>query len=830
MERTTLFADILLPLPIKGYFTYRVPHNMNDLVGVGARVVVPFGPKKLYSGLVRKIHKNPPKKFTAKYINSCLDEKPIINELQFLFWEWMSEYYLCSVGEVMNTALPPAMKLASETKVVFNPDFDNNFETLNEKEYLVAEALELRDVLTISEISKITGLAKVFNLIKNLIEKDVVLLKEELQNPYRPRVETFISLNEKYDNEEELKELFDKVEKRAPKQLELLMEYIKQSGRYEPQKKEVMQSSLLKAKKNPYSALNALIDKGVFGQYKKKVSRFTHEKPENNNISFSPEQTKALEEIDNAFSEKDVVLLHGITSSGKTEIYIKLIKEYIEKGCQVLYLLPEIALTTQITQRLRKHFGSEAGIYHSKFNDNERVEVWSNIAYGGIESLGSKISYKVVIGPRSALFLPYSKLGLIIVDEEHEGTYKQQDFSPRFNARDAAVFLGKLSGAKVLMGSATPAIETFFNAKTEKFGLVNINKRHGGVMPPEILVADVKRETRLRTMKSHFSSLLMEKMKEALSIGKQVLLFQNRRGFSLRIECKECNWMPQCNNCDVTLVYHKHINSLKCHYCGYTSPPPGDCPDCGSNAVFMKGFGTEKIEEELPVFFPDANIARMDTDTTRAKHAYQRIIDDFSSQKIDILIGTQMLSKGLDFKHVGVVGILNADNMLSVPDFRAHERAYQLMTQVSGRAGRNKERGVVVIQSMDPWHAIIRMVIDSDYYAMYESQIEDRRRFKYPPFFRLVRVSLQHRDPQLLSNAAAKLAESLRQLFGDMALGPEFPPIARVRNLYKKNILVKLQRDAKLKQNKQLIFNSAEKFKKEVQWKGVRVIIDVDPY
>ncbi len=829
MERKTLFVDVLLPLPLKGYFTYRVPFDMNELVCPGIRVVVPFGSKKIYSALVRRVHQTPPGNYSVKYLISCLDEKPILTEKQFDFWEWMADYYMCTEGEVMNAALPSALKLASETKIVFNPEFDNNFENLQEKEYLVVEALEIRKVLSISEIAKITSLGKTFNLIKNLIDKKVVLLQEELNNPYRPRTEVFIKLSDFYNEEENLKDLFDKLEKRAASQLEVLINYIKLSGRYEHKKKEVMQSALAAGLRNAHQPIKALLKKDVFEAYQKKVSYFDHEEAEISEITFNAEQEKAYSEIKKSFEEKDISLLHGITSSGKTEIYINLIKEYISKGFQVLYLLPEIALTTQITQRLRMHFGADAGIYHSKFNDNERLEVWNNIAFGGIESMDRNINYKVVIGPRSALFLPYTKLGLIIVDEEHETSYKQQDPAPRYHARDTAIYLGKMSGAKVLLGSATPSIESFFNAKKGKFGLINLNKRHGGVMPPEIFVADIKKETRQRTMKSHFSSFLLDKMTETLADGKQVILFQNRRGFSLRVECKECNWIPMCNNCDVTLVYHKQINRLKCHYCGYTTTPPGTCPACSSTAVMMKGFGTEKVKEELPVFFPDARIARMDTDTTRAKNAYQKIISDFSTKKIDILIGTQMISKGLNFMHVGVVGILNADNMLSIPDFRAHERAYQLMSQVSGRAGRDKDRGIVVIQTMDPWHAIIRMVIDSNYTGMYESQLEERLKFKYPPYYRLIQITLKHHDPQLLSEGAKVLAAKLKKNYGDMVLGPEFPPVARINNQYLKNIMIKLDRNSGMKSRKKEIFSIINDFKTEKEWKAFRVIINVDP-
>lgn len=829
MEKTTLFADVLLPLPVPGYFTYRVPAELNEQIIPGIRVVVPFGPRKIYSGLVRKVHHQAPESYSAKYLLSVLDEKPLAFEPQFVFWEWLADYYLCSCGEVMNTALPPAMKLASETNITLNPDFDNDFSLLNEKEYLVAEALELQKNLSISEVSKITGLQKVFPLIANLIEKNVVLLKEELENPYRQKTETYLQLQESYASEDKLREIFDYAEKKAPRQLEILMAYISLSQRYQKAPREVRVKDLNAKVKNASAPLQALIEKGVFGTYKKKVSRFGHAQASAQPITYSEHQQQALNDIRQHWAEKDIVLLHGVTSSGKTEVYIDLIAEVINSGRQVLYLLPEIALTTQITHRIQKHFGDRAGVYHSRFNEMERSEVWNKLAIGGLDANGKSHTYELIVGPRSALFLPFRNLGLIIVDEEHESSFKQQDPAPRYHARDAAAYLARLHGAKVLLGSATPSLESYFNAQAGKYGLVELSRRHGGIQLPEILVADVKKETRQRSMRSHFSSLLVEHMEEALEQGKQIILFQNRRGFSLRLQCDQCDWIPMCTQCDVSLVYHKHINKLKCHYCGYSITPPVQCPSCSSTGIKMQGFGTEKLEEELPMFFPKARVKRMDLDTTRAKNAYQNILQDFENKKIDILIGTQMVSKGLDFGNVGVVGILSADAMLGFPDFRAHERAFQMMAQVSGRAGRGGTRGKVIIQAFNPYHTIIRQVIDNNYQEMYRDQMLERRNFHYPPFFRLVSITLLHRDPQVLNEGAAWLANQLRKNFGKNVLGPEYPMVARIKAMYLKNILVKLQRTEDFSARKRLMKSILDDFSLQPQWKSIRLKINVDP-
>jgi primosomal protein N' (replication factor Y) (superfamily II helicase) len=830
MDHQTLFADILLPLPLPGYFTYRVPAALNELMQTGVRVVVPFGPRKIYSGLVRKVHQTPPAQFQAKYIHTVLDHTPVVTPGQFGFWEWMAEYYMCTPGEVMNAALPPAMKLASETRITLNPDFDGETEHLNEKEYLIVEALEIQKTLSLSEVTKISGQLKVFSLISNLMDKKIVLLQEELDNPYRPRLEKFVKLSPEYESEEKLKEAFDYAEKKAPRQLDALIAFIKLSGRYHSTVRDVAVKEITAVVKNAQNAIDALAAKGVFTITKQTISRFDHVEQDAGEIVFNEYQEIALNEIRELWKEKDCVLLHGVTSSGKTEMYIQLIKETLEKGLQALFLLPEIALTTQITRRIQNHFGDQAGVYHSRFNEMERTEVWNNLAMGGLKMAHKKINYQLVVGPRSALFLPFKQLGLIIVDEEHETSYKQHDPAPRYHARDAAIWLARQHGAKILLGSATPAVESFFNARSGKYGLVTLSKRYGGMQMPEIWVADVKKETREKTMKSHLSSLLHNQIQESLREKKQVILFKNRRGFAPHMECDQCNYIPTCTQCDVSLVYHKKINKLKCHYCGYSITPHNQCPTCGSTGIALKGFGTEKIEEELPLIFPDTTIQRMDLDTTRAKNAHNNIISDFEEKRIDILVGTQMVSKGLDFENVAVVGILSADSMLSFPDFRAHERAFQMMAQVSGRAGRKNNRGKVIIQALDPWHAVIRQVIDNNYEEMYNNQILERRNFHYPPFNRLVLLSLMHTDPQKVNNASAFVAGQLKRVLPhDNILGPEFPLVSRIKAQFIKNIMVKLDRKAGFMQQKNALKQIVDQYMADPKWKSVRLKINVDP-
>ena len=828
MERLTLFAEILLPLPVPGTFTYRVPFALNEKIKVGQRVTVQFGKRRVYAGLVLALHQRPPQKGIPKYILSVLDEKPLVNELQFRFWKWISDYYMSTLGEVMSVALPSAFRLSSESKVVLAPDFVPDRETLNESEYRLTEALLQKNSLTIGEVAKFVGYQKVLPLLKTMIERRLIAMEEELKQQYKPKKTKMIRLVPGYFEEAAMQDLMDRLGKKAHKQLELVMGFISLSGF--PPKKDfaIAKAELLAKTKVSAAALKALVEKGVFSLEEKIVSRFTEEQSETeDSFDLSPVQQKAYRLLTEQMKQHLVVLLHGVTSSGKTELYIKLIEDTLKKKKQVLYLLPEIALTTQIIHRLRRHFGDEIGVYHSRYNQNERAEVWENIA--GIQKRGVHKPYRVILGPRSAMFLPFENLGLVIVDEEHDASYKQFDPAPRYNARDAAIYMAKLHGAKVVLGSATPAIETYFNAKNGKYGLVSLNERFGGVKMPEILVVNMKEEKRRRLLKSHFSSVLLAHIKQALEKQQQVILFQNRRGFSVRIECENCNWVPQCKNCDVTMTYHKNQELLKCHYCGYSRPVPAVCEVCGSPHLVMQGFGTEKVEEELSLLMPEAHIDRMDLDTTRSKNAFQRIIYNFENRKTDILAGTQMVTKGLDFDNVQVVGILSADNMLSFPDFRAHEHSFQLMEQVSGRAGRKDKQGTVIIQTWQPGHPIIQDVVRHDYISMYERQLAERLRFRYPPYYRLVIIKLKHKDQNKLNVAAAELARDMKTRFGSLVYGPEYPMVSRIKNWYIKQIMLKIRRNARLTEQKTLLKEVLDNFKSHTSVKSVLVQVDVDP-
>ncbi len=823
MSRITWFVDVILPLSIPNLYTYRVPFELNDKIAVGQRVVVQFGKSKLYTALVRSVHETAPKAYTAKYLESILDDTPIVNENQFRLWEWMRDYYLCHIGDVMSAALPGSLKLASETRIVINPDFDRNYEKLNDKEYLIVEALELQNILSLKEVAEILEQKTVYPIIKALIEKKAVLVEEELKERYKPRKVDYVRLTPGMEVEERLQGMFDRLE-RAPKQLETLMCYIQLSRQFAGEPLEVKKVELQKMAGVTSSVVNELVKKEVFEVYAKEIGRLADYKEEVNAIkTLSEEQQLAYASIKKQWEDKNTVLLYGVTSSGKTEVYAKLIEEVIAKGQQVLYLLPEIALTAQIINRLRAYFGDKVGIYHSKFNQNERVEVWKKVLQG------SAGGYDIVLGARSSIFLPFRNLGLIIVDEEHENSYKQFSPAPRYNARDTATILAHLHGAKTLMGSATPAIESYWNAQEGRFGYVELTKRFGGVLLPEVVCVDVKEETRKKTMQAHFSSFLLEHMNTALAANEQIILFQNRRGYAPQWSCEVCGWVPYCKNCDVSMTYHKFSHQLRCHYCGYNHQPPKRCQACGSSKLKMLGFGTEKIEEELTTHFPDIKVGRMDLDTTRSKHAYQRIINDFEERGIDILVGTQMVTKGLDFDNVGLVGILNADSMLNFPDFRAFERSFQLMVQVSGRAGRKKKRGKVIIQSWNPNHWIIQQVMANNYKAMYQQEVVERRNFQYPPFFRLVLLTLKHRDRDMVHVGSDALVKRLRQKFGKRVLGPEFPIVARIKNLYHKNILLKVERTASVSKAKQILLEELDEFQQLNEFKAIRIQLDVDP-
>jgi primosomal protein N' (replication factor Y) len=818
--RKTLFVEVILPLAISRNYTYRVPFELNNTIAIGKRVVVQFGKSKLYTAVVSNITEHAPEKYEAKYIIDILDEQPVVTQRQLQFWQWLAEYYMCNEGEVMNAALPSALKLASETKVMLNKDFEYDKATLNDKEYLITEALDIQPELTISDIAKLLGQKTVMPILKSLFEKNIVTISEEVSERYKPRKRTYLTLNPVYHNQESLKELFMILEKRAPKQADAVLAFIKLSR----QQKAVSKSELIEESGSGDSSIKSLIEKEVFIAEEKNVSRLGYEDDEDqlSNFILSPAQEIALADTQEQFLQKDVVLLHGVTSSGKTQIYIKLIEEMIATGRQVLYLLPEIALTTHIIERLRVYFGGTIGVYHSRFNDNERVEVWQKVLNN---------EYKVVLGARSSVFLPFSDLGLIIVDEEHETSYKQFDPAPRYNARDAAIYLANMYKGKVLLGSATPSFETYYNARVHKYGFVELTERYGGVQLPLIEVVSISEETKRKTMQSHFSSVLMQDIQLALDNKEQVILFQNRRGYAPVLMCKVCAYTPKCINCDVSLTYHKHSHKLHCHYCGYKEDTTSICPACGSTHLEYKGFGTEKVEDELSVLMPNVRLARMDLDTTRSRNSLQTILNNLEEKKIDVLIGTQMVAKGLDFADVTVIGIINADSLLKYPDYRANERSYQMLAQVSGRAGRRGKQGKVVIQTYDPNHRVIKQVIENDYSDLYFTEMEERKSFKYPPYYRIISMDVKHKNPEILYNQAEYLANELRKHFGDRVIGPEAPLINRIRNYYIKSIMLKFERDTiSIVKAKAIIRDVITQFQTTKLSKGGIVQPDVDPY
>lgn len=817
------FVDVILPLPLQACFTYALPPEMDGQVQIGCRVVVSFGRKKFYTGIVRNVHYLKPQEYEVKEVSAVLDEHPILVPLQFRFWEWLADYYLCTQGDVYKAALPSGLKLESETVVEYNPDFEAT-EPLSEREQKVLDLLAVEPEQTVTRLEKESGLKNILAVVKSLLEKDALFVKEELKRTYKPKTETRVRLTEAACNERRLHFFFDELQRRAPKQLDLLMKYIELSGCLGGREvKEVSKAELLKRSGATPAVFSGLVDKGVFEVYQQEVGRLeTVSQAVMSLNELNVHQQRAFDEIRASFRVKNVCLLHGVTSSGKTEIYIHLIDEAIRQGKQVLYLLPEIALTTQITERLKRVFGSRLGIYHSKFPDAERVEVWQKQL--------SHEPYDIILGVRSSLFLPFQRLGLVIVDEEHENTYKQQDPAPRYHARNAAIVLASMCGAKTLLGTATPSVESWYNA-TEggKYALVELKERYKEIQLPEIIPVDIKELQRKKRMNGPFSPLLLQYVREALEQKEQVILFQNRRGFAPMIECHTCGWVPKCKNCDVSLTYHKGLNQLTCHYCGYTQPVPRQCPACEGVDLRNRGFGTEKIEDDVKAIFPEARVARMDLDTTRTRTAYERIIHNFQQGRTDILIGTQMVSKGLDFDHVSVVGILNADTMMNYPDFRAYERAFQLMAQVAGRAGRKNKRGRVVLQTKSIDHPIIPQVMHNDFEGMVVGQLAERQLFRYPPYYRLVYVYLKHRNEQLLDVMAQTMAAKLRAVFGARVLGPDKPPVARIQTLFIRKIVLKIETNAPMARARQLLVQVQQEMVAEDRFKSLIVYYDVDP-
>jgi primosomal protein N' (replication factor Y) (superfamily II helicase) len=821
------FVDVILPLPISTLFTYRLPDELIDTkVDIGWRVIVPFGQKKFYTGIVCHIYDTTLKDVSKiKEITAVLDKRPILYEKQLVFWEWLASYYLCTLGDIYKAALPSGLKIESKTLVSINPDYKQD-NALTPKEERIWNSLSVNAQQTLSQIEKSTGEKNILFTIKSLIEKKTIIVHESLRQTYHPLRKAQIQLTKKYETAQAIHNLINELQHgRSSKRLSTLLRYLEIINYDEtsPAITPVDKRTLLEEAHITNSILNELIRKQIFEVTYQEINRLQNSDQEEAMPNPLNEfQQEALQSIKNEFAHKKVCLLNGVTSSGKTEIYIHLISEAIRQGKQVLYLLPEIALTTQITERLKQIFGNKLGVYHSKFSDAERVEIW--------EKQLSSHPYSLILGVRSSVFLPFQKLGFIIVDEEHENTYKQFDPAPRYNARNCAIILGKMNNAYTLLGTATPSIESFYNAKQHKYGYVKLTKRYQEILLPKIIPVDMKELKHKKRNIGSFSPLLLEHISEALSQGKQIILFQNRRGYAPLIECKSCGWIPKCKNCDVSLTYHKSMNQLTCHYCGYVQPVPDICPECGSRDIAIRGFGTEKIEDEISTLFPEAKIARMDTDTTRSSRtAHEKIINSFQNKKTDIMIGTQMVSKGLDFDNVSVVGILDADSMLNFPDFRAHERAYQLMAQVAGRSGRKGKQGMVILQTRTPESRIIQQVINNDYLSMYEDQLTERQIFHYPPFYKIIYVYLKHHNTNLLDTASRLMGEILRQSFHKRVLGPDKPIVGRIQALFIKKIILKIEGDASLKQASEILVQAKMRVLTDKRFSAVQIYFDVDP-
>lgn len=813
------FVDVILPLPLEGVFTYSVPEYLDARVDVGYRVVVPFGSKKKYTAIVRSMHDSMPA-FETKDIESVFDDTPIVTISQLKLWEWVADYYLCSLGDVYKAAVPSGIRPDSETVIMVDSSSDG-YDNISTKERLVLDLLSKYKECNISKVEKESGISDSLSVIRGLIDKQLVKVKEELKNSYKEKYETYVRLGAAVHNESEMAAVIKSMT-RARKQIEVLNKYVELADAFSDHPKAVTKQELLNAAGAGNHLINQLIEKNVLetylvetGRLKKRDMLLVRPNPLNE------VQQRAYEAIMNIFDNKNVCLLHGVTSCGKTEIYIHLIDKYINEGKQILYLLPEIALTPQITSRLQRIFGDKLVVYHSKFSDAERVEIWK-------KQLGAS-PYQIVLGVRSSVLLPFTNLGLVIVDEEHENTFKQYEPAPRYNARDTAIVLANMFGAKTLLGTATPSMESYFNATNGKYGLVEINQRYKDIKLPEIIPVDIKEARRRRTMQGQFSPLLVEKISEALKNKEQIILFQNRRGFAPMIECRTCGWTPKCIHCDVSLTYHKHLNQLTCHYCGYTIPVPSKCPSCNDSEMLNKGFGTELVEDDIKLIFPEAKVARLDMDTTKSKYAHENIIKDFTEGKTDILVGTQMISKGLDFDNVSVVGIMNADNMMNFPDFRSYERAFQLMAQVSGRAGRKNKQGTVILQTYSPDNPVIKYVIENNFKDMYRHELEERRAFKYPPFYRIINIYIKHKKDNVAEFLSQTMAIKLRKIFGDRILGPDKPPVSKIQTYYIRKIILKMESSINIKYAKEQLKLIYRQMQDESNNKSFIIFYDVDP-
>lgn len=818
MTGNRLYADVILPLALPNTFTYVVPMELADQAEPGKRVVVQFGKKKMFTAIIWRIHSHTPTGYSPKPIDSILDEHPLITPIQHKFWAWLADYYLCTKGEVMQAALPASLKLESETSVILHPLFDHDMHELEDDEYFITEALTIQHELSIKEIQDILGKKTVQPILRTLLQKKVVYLKEELQAGYSPKTESFVKLGTNYATEKSRQNLFNELD-RAPKQLEMVMNYF----HMKTMSSEVSKSELMQATGKNYSAFNRLVEKGVFETYEEEVSRLEQlDASDSLDLSLTTAQDKALSELRQQLSNHDTVLLHGVTGSGKTELYCLLLEEYLKQDKQVLFLLPEIALTSQMIVRLKQLFGNAIGVYHSRFNNMERAEIWHHVANG---------DYKILLGARSALFLPFQELGLVIVDEEHDSSYKQYDPAPRYQARDSAIMLAHLHGAKTILGTATPSLESYHNAESGKYGLVNLTERYGNIQLPQISILDESKSARLNTGNTHLSEELVSGIKEALEGKEQVILFRNRRGYSPMLICGTCGFIPQCKQCDVSLTYYRKADRLKCHYCGYHEEVITVCPACGGHHMRVLGFGTEKIEDELNLLFEDAHIGRLDLDAVKGKFGHQKIIEEFESGKIDILVGTQMVTKGLDFDNVSLVGILQSDQLIRYPDFRSHERAFQLMVQVAGRSGRKGKQGRVLIQARQTGHPIFQWVIQHDFQSFYRNEMAERRQFLYPPVMRIIQLHFRHKDKNLVNKAAYHAHRTLLKQLGSRVYEPVIPPIGRVRGQYRMDILIKHERSPQwMEKTKSAVRQLFESLSANKELRKVHIHADVDPY
>lgn len=818
MTGEAMYAEVVLPLALAKNYTYAIPEEWQGKAVPGVRVVVQFGKRKMYTALIWRISQTPPAAYVPKPIEAVLDDEPIITPTQQLFWEWMADYYLCHTGDVMNAALPAGFKLESETRISLHPTFAHDYSMLSDEEYLIAEALSVQEELTLKQVQELLGKKTVYPIIKRMLQMGVLFQQEELQDGYKPKTEIWLDLGPDYQDEEARRTLFQELN-RAPKQLEALLAWF----HLHTLGKSVRKSELLAAVGKNYTVVAKMIEKGIFSAREEEVSRLPQgQENVGSRFDLSPAQQTAFDNIRLQWQEHSTVLLRGVTSSGKTEIYIKLIEETLQQGGQVLYLLPEIALTAQMIQRLKRVFGDTIGIYHSRFSSNERIEVWQKTLRG---------EYRILLGARSALMLPFRDLQLVIVDEEHDRSYKQFDPAPRYNARDAAIWLATKTGARVLLGSATPSIESYYNATKGKYGLVNLLQRYGDIQLPEMKLVDVTKSTRISHNSQHLSEELVAGLKQVLDAGEQAILFRNRRGYAPMLVCGTCGYIPNCPNCDVSLTYHKYNDRLKCHYCGHHQPTVTACPACGAHHMRVTGFGTEKIEDELHLLFPKAQVARLDLDATKGKQGHQDIIHDFETGKTDILVGTQMVTKGLDFEKVALVGILSADQLIHYPDFRSHERAFQLMVQVAGRSGRKGRQGKVLIQIRQTNHPLLPFVLNHDFPGFFQQEMAERQQFTYPPMIRMLNLHFRHQDRDRVFGAARLVHRILAKGGVHKVYDPTAPTVGRVRNQYLADIMVKVPRThAAMQQVRQLLHEAEQQLSVSNEYKRVTWYIDADPY